>query len=146
MKMRVARLLCSHSACDWMTARKRSHRSVNRIRQLVLSICIPSNTCFFRPTRSCPSTAWVRPFLQDFYLLPAKGDVRLTTPDFVVLDNVQQFVHELIVIKTLLFYLDWIVSSDVILCILCMHDFPVCSFNPAFRGCQNPINGCVCVT
>jgi len=27
------------------------------------------------------------------------------------------------------------------ICILCMHDFPVCSFNPAFRGCQNPING-----
>jgi len=27
------------------------------------------------------------------------------------------------------------------LCILCMHDFPVCVFNPAFRGCQNPING-----
>ena len=23
--------------------------------------------------------------------------------------------------------------------ILCMHDFPVCLFNPAFRGCQNPI-------
>jgi len=22
-----------------------------------------------------------------------------------------------------------------------MHDFPVCLFNPAFRGCQNPING-----
>ena len=22
-----------------------------------------------------------------------------------------------------------------------MHDFSVCSFNPAFRGCQNPING-----
>ena len=29
----------------------------------------------------------------------------------------------------------------MILCILCMHDFPVCLFNPAFRGCQNPING-----
>jgi len=29
----------------------------------------------------------------------------------------------------------------VTLCILCMHDFPVCLFNPAFRGCQNPING-----
>jgi len=28
--------------------------------------------------------------------------------------------------KTLLFYLDYIISSDVILCILCMHDFPVC--------------------
>ena len=29
------------------------------------------------------------------------------------------------------------------ICILCMHDsdFPVCSFNPAFRDCQNPING-----
>jgi len=27
------------------------------------------------------------------------------------------------------------------LCILCMHDFPVCVFNQAFRGCQNPING-----
>jgi len=27
--------------------------------------------------------------------------------------------------KTLLFYLDYIISSDVILCILCMHDFPV---------------------
>jgi len=26
-----------------------------------------------------------------------------------------------------------------------MHDFPVCSFNPPFRGCQNPINDlCVC--
>jgi len=25
-----------------------------------------------------------------------------------------------------------------------MHDFPVCLFNPAFRGCQNPING-LCV-
>ena len=23
-----------------------------------------------------------------------------------------------------------------------MHEFPVCFFNPAFRGCQNPINGC----
>jgi len=22
-----------------------------------------------------------------------------------------------------------------------MHDFPVCLFNPAFRGCQNPTNG-----
>jgi len=22
-----------------------------------------------------------------------------------------------------------------------MHDFPVCLFNPAFQGCQNPING-----
>jgi len=22
-----------------------------------------------------------------------------------------------------------------------MHDFPLCLFNPAFRGCQNPING-----
>jgi len=32
-------------------------------------------------------------------------------------------------------------SVDVILCILCMRDFPVCLFNPAFRGCQNPING-----
>ena len=29
----------------------------------------------------------------------------------------------------------------MILCILCMHDFSVCLFNPAFRGCQNPING-----
>ena len=26
-----------------------------------------------------------------------------------------------------------------------MHDFPVCLFNPAFRGCQNPINGLCCV-
>jgi len=27
-----------------------------------------------------------------------------------------------------------------------MHDFPVCLFNPAFRDCQNPINGlCLCV-
>ena len=25
-----------------------------------------------------------------------------------------------------------------------MHDFPVCFFNPPFRGCQNPING-LCV-
>ena len=25
--------------------------------------------------------------------------------------------------------------------ILCMHDFPVCLLNPAFRGFQNPING-----
>ena len=25
-----------------------------------------------------------------------------------------------------------------------MHDFPVCLFNPACRGCQNPING-LCV-
>jgi len=25
-----------------------------------------------------------------------------------------------------------------------MHDFPVCLFNPAFRGCQNPINGLFC--
>ena len=46
--------------------------------------------------------------------------------------------HGLIVIKTLLFYLDLIICSDVI---FCMHDFPVCLFNPAFRGCQNPING-----
>ena len=51
------------------------------------------------------------------------------------------YVHGLIVIKTLLFYLDLIISSDVILCISCMHDFPVCLFNPAFRGCQDPING-----
>ena len=29
----------------------------------------------------------------------------------------------------------------MILRILCMHDFPVRLFNPAFRGCQNPING-----
>jgi len=57
----------------------------------------------------------------------------------------QQFMHGLIVIKTLLFCLDQIISSDVILCILCMHDFPVCLFNPAFRGCPNPINGLLLV-
>jgi len=44
----------------------------------------------------------------------------------------------LYVIKTFLFYLDYIISSNVI---LCMHDFSVCLFNPAFQGCQNPING-----
>jgi len=47
----------------------------------------------------------------------------------------QQFMHGLIVIKTLLFCLDQIISSDVILCI----------FNPAFRGCPNPINGLLLV-
>ena len=70
---------------------------------------------------------------------------RLTTRlRCVVLDNIEQFMHGLSVIKTLLFYLDKIISSDVILsilCILCMHDFSVCLFSPAFRGCQNPING-----
>ena len=38
----------------------------------------------------------------------------------------------------------YLVADDVrirILCILCMHDLFVCLFNPAFRGCQNPING-----
>ena len=29
--------------------------------------------------------------------------------------------------------------------ILCMHGFPVCLFNPAFRGCHNPINGLLIV-
>jgi len=52
-------------------------------------------------------------------------------------------MHRLIVIKTPLFYLDKIICDDVILCV---HDFPVCSFNPAFRGCQNPINGLCDVT
>ena len=44
-----------------------------------------------------------------------------------VLDNIQQFMHGLIVrpIKTILFYLGLIISSDVILCIMCIHDFSV---------------------
>jgi len=75
-----------------------------------------------------------------FYLLPAKRNVQLTTR-LRCARYIQQFMHRLIVIKTLLFYLDSIISSDVILCILCIHDFSVCLFNPAFRGCQNPING-----
>ena len=53
-----------------------------------------------------------------------------------------QFIHGLIVIKNLLCYLDYIICSDAI---WCMHDFPVCLFTPAFKGCQNPING-LCVT
>jgi len=41
-----------------------------------------------------------------FYLLPAKRDVLLTSRLRRAIDNIQQFMHGLIVIKTVLFYLD----------------------------------------
>ena len=76
-----------------------------------------------------------------FYLLPAKRDVQLTTR----LRRARQYPT--IYARTnrcknsfILFRLNHSQWRDV-----AYARFLVCLFNPAFRGCQNPINGlCVC--
>jgi len=71
-----------------------------------------------------------------FYLLPAKRDVQLTTR----LRYARQYPT--IYARTTRYKNSFILFGlNHVLCILCMHDFPVCLFNPAFRGCQNPTKG-----